>query len=231
MKKSFQLLLGALVSFSAIQASAIPVYLNQDNISVQVGAGTTATTSNNTFNGGNTIDKVIDAPTADAAEFHNQTTHIWFSGGGLELLFDFGAQYDLSTLHFWNYNGEGYDVDNIDFTFFDAANTQVGALSLLPDLGSSPSIYAQDIALAAPLNVQYVTAFLSGSNGEVDFQNIGFTADLSTDRCITNPHDAICDSGGPSTSVPEPSSLMLLGLAALALGLRKNVFNQKNAAY
>ncbi|WP_250657498.1 PEP-CTERM sorting domain-containing protein [Alkalimarinus coralli] len=222
MKKSLQLLVGLFASFGAIQASAIPVYLNQDNISVQVGAGTTATTSNNTFFGGNTIDKVIDAPSAGAAEIHSQASHIWYSGGGLELLFDFGTQYDLSTLHFWNYHGESYDVDKIDFTFFDSTSTQVGALSLMPDLGSSPSIYAQDIALAAPLNVQYVTAFLSGTNGQVDFQNIGFTADLSTDRCLTNPSDPICDPGGPSSSVPEPSSLMLFGLAALVLGRRRS---------
>lgn len=221
MKKSLQLLTAILVSFSATQASAIPVYLNQDNISVEVGAGTTATTSNNTFANGNTIDKVIDAPTADAAEVHDQNTHIWFSGGGLELLFDFGTQYDLSMLHFWNYSGESYDVDNIDFTFFDSSNTQVGALSIAPDLGASPNIYAQDIALAAPLNVQYVTAFLTGTNNQIDFQNIGFTADLSTDRCPTNPNDPICHSGGPSTSVPEPSTLMLFGLAVFWLGLRR----------
>jgi len=191
---------------------ATPIYLNQSNITVAVGAGTTATTSNNTFDGGQTINKVIDAPSADAEEFHSQTTHIWYSGGGLELLFDFQTQYDLTTLHFWNYTGEGFDVDNIDFTFFDATNTEVGTLTITPALGTSPGITAQDIVLAAPLNVQFVTSFLTGTNGEVDFQNIGFTASLSTDRCLINPSDPICnpDPDPDPATVPEPRTLLLL---------------------
>lgn len=158
------------------------VYLNIDNITVAVGAGTSAGTFNNTFAGGQTIDKVIDAPSADAQEFHNQTTHIWFTasnaGGGLELVFDFGIAYDITTLHFWNYTSEDFDVDNITFDFFNGA-TLVGSLEVLPSLGTSPGITAQDIILNAPLNVTSVVAFLTGSNREVDFQNIGFTASVS----------------------------------------------------
>jgi hypothetical protein len=188
-------------------AMAVPVYLNEANISVAVGPGTSPGSFNNTFNGGQTINKVIDAPSADAVEFHNQTTHIWFTadqvGGGLELLFDFGQEFDLTTLHFWNYTGEGFDVDNIDFKLFNGANTQVGALSIAPALGSSSGILAQDIALAAPLNVQFVTTFLSGSNRQVDFQNIGFTGEVSTPQ--------------PPVSVAEPGliSLFMLGLFGL----------------
>lgn len=187
-------------------ASAAPVYLNEALISVSVGSGTTATTSNNTFNNGQTINKVIDAPSADAEEFHNQTTHIWFSGGGLELLFDFNQEYDISTLHFWNYTGEAYDVDNIDFTFFDSSLTQVGSLSVMPALGSLPGIKAEDIPLAAPLNVQFVTAFLTGTNDQVDFQNIGFTAEEST------PSDVPLPAGLP---------LMLSGLLGVGLLARR----------
>ncbi|MCK5750753.1 MAG: VPLPA-CTERM sorting domain-containing protein [Oricola sp.] len=192
-------------------ASAAPVYLNVDNISVEVGAGTSAGTFNNTFNAGQTIDKVIDAPSADAEEFHNQTTHIWFTAdedeGGLELLFDFGQEYDISTLHFWNYTGESYDVDNIDFTFYNQSNVEVGSLSVQPDLGTSPGITAQDLVLAAPLNVRYVVAFLTGSNGEIDFQNIGFTAEVSV----------------PIGEVPLPAGALLMGpgLAGLAAFARK----------
>jgi PEP-CTERM motif len=183
-------------------AMAVPTYLNNTNITVEVGAGTSPGSFNNTFSGGATIEKVIDAPSADAEEIHTQATHIWFTadavGGGLELKFDFGIEYDLNTLHFWNYTGEDYDVDNIEFTFYNGSNVEVGSLSVSPDLGSSPGIRAQDISLAAPLNVKYVTAFLTGSNREVDFQNIGFTAEVST-------------------PVPEPSAmvLMALGLAGL----------------
>lgn len=197
----------ALIGAALAPAQAQSIYLNQDNISVSVGAGTSPGTFNNTFAGGATIAKVIDAPTADAAEFHNQQTHIWFTannvGGGLELMFDFGQAYDIQTLHFWNYDGEAFDVDVVRFKFFDVGNQQVGALDVLPALGSSPAIFSQDIELLAPLNVRYVSAFLTGSNAQVDFQNIGFTA---------------------VASVPEPSALILLlaGIsAAHAVGSRR----------
>jgi hypothetical protein len=161
----------------AANSLAAPVYLNDSNISVATGPGTSAGTFNNTFSNGATIGKVIDAPSAAAEEFHDQATHIWFTsdnaGGGLELLFDFGIEYDITTLHFWNYTSEDYDVDNVEFTFFNSANVQVGTLSVLPALGSSGGIRAEDLVLAAPLNVRFVTAFLSGSNRQVDFQNIG----------------------------------------------------------
>ena len=190
----------------ATGAWAVPSYLNIANISVTVGPGTSPGTFNNTFNSGATIDKVIDAPSAEAEEFHNQSTHIWFTavevGGGLELMFDFGTEYDITTLHFWNYNGEDYDVDNIEFDFFDMAHNPVGALSIQPALGASPAIVAQHIALAAPLNVQFVTAFLTGDNRQVDFQNIGFTAELS-------------ESQPPPANVPDAGST----LSFLALGL------------
>lgn len=88
-----------------------------------------------------------------------------------------------------------------NFTFFSAANAQVGTLAVRPALGSSPAIFAQDIVLAAPLNVRYVRAFLTGSNGQVHFQNIGFTADVS----------------GPSPNpTPEPGTLALAAPALVA---------------
>ena len=197
-----------LAMLATVNVLAAPIYLNNTNITVEVGAGTSPGTFNNTFDGGNTIEKVIDAPSADATEFHNQTTHIWFTadqlGGGLELLFDFGNEFDISTLHFWNYTGENFDVDNIDFTFFNSSSDLVGMLSIIPALGSSPGILAEDIILAAPLNVQFVTAFLTGSNRQVDFQNIGFTAEQS-------------DPGTGANPVSEPGiiSLFVLGLLGM----------------
>lgn len=176
-------------------------------MTVEVGPGTSAGgSSNNTYSYGYGIEKVIDAPSADAEEFHSQQTHIWYTfapGGGLELRFDLGQSYDISTLHFWNYNGEAYDVDQIDFSFFDAANTSVGGLTINPALGSPGGIEAEDISLAAPLNVRYVTAFLTGTNGQVDFQNMGFTAEVS--------------------AVPEPAAwaMMIAGLGFAGAGLRR----------
>ena len=51
----------------------------------------------------------ISIPSADAAEFHDQTTHIWFTasalGGGLELLFDFGQGAPPTGLWIWRNDG------------------------------------------------------------------------------------------------------------------------------
>jgi len=94
----------------APHAQAASTYLNISNITVEVGAGTSPVSFNNTFGGSSTIDNVPDAPSADAEEFHDQTTHIWFTanlvGGGLELKFSFGIESDLNTLHFWNYTSD-----------------------------------------------------------------------------------------------------------------------------
>lgn len=166
--------------------TAFPVraeYLNIDNITVEIDPDAPKGLSNNTFSGGRTIDKVIDAPSADAEEFHNQATHIWFyfkdPSQGLNLIFDLKRDYDINTLHFWNYTGEGYDVDRITFTFYNKDREELGTRSLEPALGSVPGIRAQDILLNAPLNVRYVRAVLTGTNGHIDFQNIGFTAERS----------------------------------------------------
>lgn len=190
-----------LVAFSsADRLPASPIYLNKDNISVSIGEGTSPGTLNNSFIGKRTVEKIIDAPSADAEEFHNQNTHIWFKaeaeGGGLELIFDFGISYDITTLHFWNYTGEGYDVDVIDFTFYDAADTVIGRVSIEPATGSSPGIKAEDIPLVSPLNTRWVRAFLTGDNLQVDFQNMGFTAEVS-DPAL-DP-----DGGGSVDRVPE----------------------------
>ncbi len=191
-----------------LPAMSAPVYLNSSLIDVSVGADTDPDgTFHNTFANGATITKAIDAPSATALEFHDQTTHIWFTSSepdkGLELVFDFRVSYDISTLHFWNYSTEAFDVDKIDFGFFDESMTSVGSLSVAPQLGSFPVIRAQDIALSAPLNVRYVSAFLTGTNGQIDFQNIGFTAVRSD----------------PVTPVPLPAGIFLILPALAGLGV------------
>lgn len=123
------------------------------------------------------INKVIGAPSASAEEFHDLVTPLWFTadqgGGGLALKFDFGAQYDLNTLHFCNHTSENFDVDDISFPFFNAGHAEVGTRSLSPALGSSPGIRAQDITLAAPLNVRDVTVFLSATAATVSSAGTG----------------------------------------------------------
>lgn len=207
------------VGMTAGAAVAAPVYLNIDNINVSVGPGTGVGTSNNTFNGGQTIDKVIDAPSATASENHTQTTHIWYTfpdpSDGLELIFDFGVSYDITTLHFWNYAFDNFSVDEVQFSFFDSLDQLIGTQTIMPSpSGSESNITAQDYALVSPLNTRSVTAFLTGTNGQVDFQNIGFTANVS---------DPSLDPDPTPSPVPLPASVWLLSAGLFGFfGLRRN---------
>lgn len=214
------ILVGLVALLSPMMGQAATVYLNKDNISVSVGPNTGAGSSNNTFSGGQTIEKVIDAPAADAVDDHNQTTHIWYSfsdpSDGLELIFDLGVSYDISTLHFWNYFGESFDVDQVDFSFFNSLGDLIGSETILPPLGSSTGNLATDITLVSPLNTRTVSAFLTGTNGQVDFQNIGFTAAVS---------DPNLDPKPPMSHVPLPATgFMMLSLLGLipAVGRRRS---------
>jgi len=78
-----------------------------------------------------------------------------------------------TTLHFWNFTGESYDVDNIDFMLYDSSNALLGNLSIMPELRSASGILAPDSSLSVSLNTQYVITFLTDTNRQVDFQNIG----------------------------------------------------------
>jgi hypothetical protein len=198
--------------FAGIPTAANAAYLNQQNTTIKLGPSM----AQNPFENRSAIDSlasIIDAPSAIATEFHNQSTHVWVSGGLLELVFDFQAEYDLTKLHFWNYHSENFDVDEIDFKFYDANNSLVGTLlGVTPALGGSTGndstpIVAQDYSLLFPSKARYVNAVLSGSNGEVDFNNIGFTGTPSN----------------PPTSVPEASTSagLIPGILLMAAMLKR----------
>lgn len=206
---SLAVVLTALFEVSVVHAA--PIYLNDQNMSVSLGGGTNpvsrpATDPFNNLSTAQSLANVIDAPSASAPEFHNQSTHVWMTGV-LALVFDLGQERDLTTLHFWNYFGEGFDVDNIDLTFSDSMMTNIGSQSVIPALGGpatsdSTPIFAEDIPLAGALNVQFVSALLTGSNQQVDFNNLGFTG----------------EGGNDLAAIPEPSTLLLFGSSLAGVG-------------
>ena len=201
--------LAALAAVAAVPQAAYAVYLNDANITVALGPSMSAEPFANRATAPS-LASIIDADTAASSELHNQSTHVWVSGGPLELVFDFQLEYDLTTLHFWNYHTEGFDVDNINFNFYDASNALVGSLlNVVPALGGGGSdsipIFAQDYLLSFPSRVRYVNALLTGSNGQVDFNNIGFTGT----RSDPNPDP------DPGVTVSEPGTLALVSLGLL----------------
>lgn len=207
MRRTTELAVLAAAAAVMTPAAANEVYLNDQNMTVSLGASMSAEPFANRSTA-DSLASIIDAPSAAAGEFHTQSTHVWVSGGVLELDFDLLTEYDLTTLHFWNYHSEGWDVDNVDFSFYDAARNPVGTLAgVEPALGNATGsdgtlIFAEDFALSFPSKVRYVNAVLSGSNGQVDFNNLGFT--------------------GTVTVVPEPATALLLlaGVGGLAARMR-----------
>jgi hypothetical protein len=169
---------------SSLSSASNGVYLNDQNITVSLGSSMAAEPFANRTAAAS-LASIIDAPSATADEFHNQSTHVWVSGGVLELDFDFGVEYDLQIFHFWNYHTESHDVDDIDMSFFDSAMNLVGTINdIMPALGNltgrdADPIIVEDRSLSFPVNVQFVNMVLSGSNNQVDFSNIGFTAVVS----------------------------------------------------
>ncbi|MBT8447602.1 MAG: LamG domain-containing protein, partial [Gammaproteobacteria bacterium] len=134
------------------------VYLNDERITVSLLSPAALT--------GGTVANVIDAVSAEVTDPHNAVSHVYNSGGPVQLRFDLQASYDMYTLHFWNYFGEAFDTDQADFTFYDRSGNQVGQLSIMPQLGVG-SINAEAFNLDGFDNVRVIEVTLTGTNGEV----------------------------------------------------------------
>ncbi|QDV45140.1 hypothetical protein Enr13x_50140 [Stieleria neptunia] len=193
-KLSVMIVLGCSMLWST-QGWAELVFLNNSNASVALGASMDAEPFANRSTA-DSLASMMDLPTADATEFHNQSTHVWVSGGMLEVDFDLGVEYDLTSFHLWNYVTETYDVDRVDLRFLNASATQVGDFSVInPAFGNTQGseafpIVGETIAIGDPKNVRFVNAVFSGTNNQVDFNNVGFTGQLS--------------------AVPEPGTVAML---------------------
>jgi hypothetical protein len=120
---------------------------------------------------------VIDCLDPSEGEVHDANTHVYWVGNPLELIFTFTRDYDLSKVYFWNYNADSYDVDAIDFTFFNGQRQIIGSYSFLPQEGKvvSGSIRSQNATFPTQFKgVRQVSALLNATNGQVDFQNLLF---------------------------------------------------------
>tara|TARA_R110002096_G_scaffold43472_3_gene117264 strand:- start:6856 stop:7566 length:711 start_codon:yes stop_codon:yes gene_type:complete len=171
----------ALIVSAAGTISANAAYLNFQNTTVALGESMSAEPFANRTTA-DSLASIIDLASPTQNEQHTQTSHVWVSGGSLELNFAFDAEYDLHTLHFWNYFTETYDIDDISLQFFNDSGALVGALAVQPVTGThlgSEFIAPADYVLAFPTNVRFVNALLTGTNGQVDFNNLGFSGELS----------------------------------------------------
>ncbi|MFT5423857.1 MAG: hypothetical protein ACI89L_001648 [Phycisphaerales bacterium] len=198
---SLTVITSALGLFAAT-AIAGPIYLNDDvGVTVALGASMSAEPFQNRSTA-NSLASIINLDSAAQADTHDQSTHVWVSGVSLELKFDLGTPYDLTTMHFWNYFTETYDVDGIDMIFFNEAGDEIGQLlDLEPQVSSGNPVVAENIAIDFPPGVRFINMTLSGTNGEVDFQNIGFTGTLVPSCQADTNHDGILDNGDIITFV------------------------------
>jgi hypothetical protein len=120
-------------------------------------------------------------PEPSDGEEHTVTSHVWWRTSPLELIFQFDKGYYLTEVLFWNYFGEQFDVDQIELKFFTSDSVVEGNLTVFPILGrNSDGINNNDIiAERLRLNVNKdpvttVSAVVTSTNGEIDFQNFVF---------------------------------------------------------
>jgi len=184
------------LGFFTMNTAAQPIYLNDDaGVTVSLGASMAAEPfANRTTQ--DSLASIINLDSASDVDAHAQSTHVWVSGGHLEVDFDLGDTYDLTTMHFWNYYTETYDVDNIDMIFYNEAGVEIGQpIGLQPQISGGNPVVAEHIAVAFPPGVRFINMTLSGTNGQVDFQNLGFTGMLAPDCQADTNNDGILDNG------------------------------------
>lgn len=181
----------AFVATAVITATAVhaqDTFFNFENLTVELGASMSPEPFANR-SAADSLASIINLPDADATEFHTQSEHVWINGGHLELEFTLLAPARLDTFHFWNYHGEGYDVDRVLLTCYDASDQVVAVYDLVdPVLGNSTGsdstpIAAQDFPIGTSAIVTRMNALLTGSNGQVDFNNMAFTGRVAETGC------------------------------------------------
>lgn len=172
-----RLLLLFFLMVSGMPAHAL--YLNQTNMTV-----TTPSATSNPFLGMSWeegLRRLIDAPSAEALEYHDVTTHVHVFDSRITFEFDFGRELTLESIHFWNFHTDDLDVDNVFGALRDGDRNELRLVSFLPRSGgvahSDITPIAAETFVYHQTGVRYVTLQLRNDNQAfgLDLQNIGFT--------------------------------------------------------
>ncbi|MBL8381133.1 MAG: PEP-CTERM sorting domain-containing protein [Burkholderiales bacterium] len=221
-----------LIGLSAPQASAALI------------APTGATASSTDFAGRDPIYAIngsgLTADSNVATGFRHNTSasnYMWNTvGRGQDnnpfILFDLGARYDVSRLFLWNFNEEiGNPANNPCCTGFGmrdviiSAGTTANALTTVGQYqfqeATGLSSYGGEIINLQITDVQFVLFTpLNTWSGTVFGPNYSTPPGLDEGRGITGLSEVRFDVG-PASTVPEPGTLALFGLAIAGLSLRK----------
>jgi hypothetical protein len=78
-------------------------------------------------------------------------------------------------VYFWNYFDEPFDVDQLDFEFFNLQDEVVANYTEFPSIGVNPVI-AELLDLSGGVFSSRGSKMLSSANGKLDFKNFVFRA-------------------------------------------------------
>ncbi len=122
------------------------------------------------------IENAINAESATTIEIHTEETHVEAEGvNRMELRFDLRSEYNVTTIHFWNFwdDNSDWNVDEMTFVFFDSANEVIDDIVLVPQNGYE-DISAEDFPVDF-FGVRYIEAEFRSNENRIEFMNIGFT--------------------------------------------------------
>lgn len=152
----------------------------------------------------------LSALSLTATHSQTSTSNSWVSSGAIltgNVIFDFGSTYFVDSFSFWNQNGGGPGANGVTGIQGVAVSTSLDGISYTPLVGG-PTQFSQVVgstALApeifnfAAVNARFFQFTITsnwGDPSETGFAEVGFDA------------------------VPEPTTLSLMSIGALALVLR-----------
>ncbi len=155
-------------------------------------------------------------------------------GNQCAVLFDLGQAYDLTGVHIWNYNRQNWASrgfpDVSVYTFTDAQATAIiAAGGALINTDNGGNITAANFDTGGTLLVSNATLALANSTGigdtgqtiALNAASVRYVAIRGGSDLTQNDFRALDEVRFMGTSVPEPTTLGVIGLGAIALMGRK----------